>query len=234
MGDESFRQQVHPAFNPRPYFGTFAQFYAVILRHRGGVTLNWNFAAATLIVTQCFQVRWVERLKRQVKCLDVLEREVMIVANARSSGFSVESVSKRFAQREDASAGTRACFENGYVMTEFGEFVSSSETGHSSAANEHLLGRAGCNQTRWSQDSARNCKRATPQELTASNSHFDPCNLIAWSRIRSIRSSVRVWPSGLRSHRGVARASRPPAVAGAIRRALPVDKRPTRRSPRFS
>src|SRR5688500_11283208 len=99
MGDESFRQQVHAAFNPRPYFGTFAQFYAVILRHRGGVTLNWNFAAATLIVTQCFQVRWVERLKRQVKCLDVLEHEGNIVEKERRSGYSEVSDNYRFSQR---------------------------------------------------------------------------------------------------------------------------------------
>jgi hypothetical protein len=67
----------------------------------------------------------------------------VIAGNARSARFSVKTVGERLAQRVYASTRTCASFEDDYLVTEFGELITSNKPGHSSAQDEHLFGRAG-------------------------------------------------------------------------------------------
>src|SRR5262249_31690736 len=125
-----------------PAFWISAQIRAKIPRQRVGKTIARNLLTTVPIKPQSTKPLRIKRLKRQVKLLHILERKFVLVRNTCCTCFGVKPIRERFAQRVNAPTRTRACFEDSYIMSEFGEFVSSNKPGHSSAQNEHLFGRA--------------------------------------------------------------------------------------------
>ena len=71
----------------------------------------------------------LKRIERETEQLGVLEREVMVVWNARGAGFGVKPVGKGIAECVDTTARPRACLENRDVVACLCEFVRRRQTG---------------------------------------------------------------------------------------------------------
>src|SRR5262249_26039733 len=102
-----------------PTFRSPTQLATVILRHRIGETVDRHFLTLPTIKSQRVEPARIKRFQRQRKFFYILERQIVIVGNARGARFCVKTVSERFAQRVKAPARTRASLENGYIVTEF-------------------------------------------------------------------------------------------------------------------
>src|SRR5207249_8428759 len=82
-------------------------------------------------------------LDGQPEEVGVLEGEVVVIRNEQRAGLGVEAVRKRFADRVDPAAGSRARLEDRHIVSRLRELVTRPQPRQPRADDYDLLGRAG-------------------------------------------------------------------------------------------